>query len=69
MNLKLKQVLLGIAIITAIAVMICFPLIQLWALNTLFVAGSIPYTIWTYLAMMVCNVSTFGGLQPAFRSK
>ena len=55
-------VILALVLITAVCAMIAWPLAVIWALNTLFITLSIPYSFWTWLAMAVLNVSTFGGL-------
>lgn len=52
-------VLLGVLFL---CLFLAWPLVIIWSLNTLFVSLSIPYSFWTYLAVMVLNVSTFGGL-------
>lgn len=51
-----------IVLIAIICVIIAWPLAVIWALNTLFITLSIPYSFWTWLAVVVLNVSTFGGL-------
>ena len=60
--------ILALVLITAVCVMIAWPLVIIWALNTLFVTLSIPYSFWTWLAMAVLNVSTFGGLASTIKN-
>jgi len=36
------------------------PLITIWSLNILFPSLAIPYTIWTYLAMLWVHSSAMG---------
>ena len=60
--------ILALVLITAVCVMIAWPLVIIWALNTLFVTLSIPYSFWTWLAMVVLNVSTFGGLASTIKN-
>lgn len=59
MDDNLKTVLLLIGLILAIVAFFCVPLLQLWALNTLFPILSIPYGFLQYLAMMVLNATWF----------
>lgn len=55
----------GLGALTIVAIVIALiifgPLATIWALNTLFPALAIPYTFWTWLAVVV-----LGGV---FRSK
>ena len=60
--------ILAIVLITVVCVMIAWPLAIIWALNTLFVTLSIPYSFWTWLAVVVLNVSTFGGLASTIKN-
>jgi len=55
-NTALKITLL---IALAIVLIIVSPFISIWALNTLFPVLAIPYTIWTWLAMLVLNSAAF----------
>lgn len=50
--------MLGLAVLI-IGLVIAIPLIQIWALNTLFNLG-IQYTVWTWLAAGVLTGTTFG---------
>jgi len=52
-----------IIIITIVALVVIFgPLALIWALNTLFPVLAIPYTFWTWLAMLcVGGIFTRGG--------
>ena len=52
MNMYLKIISLALGII---ALLIAGPLMTIWALNALFPALCIPYTMCTWLAMLVCN--------------
>lgn len=60
--------ILAVVLITAVLVMIAWPIAIIWALNTLFVTLSIPYSFWTWLAVAVLNVSTFGGLASTIKN-
>ena len=60
--------ILAVVLITVVCLMIAWPLVIIWALNTLFVTLSIPYSFWTWLAMVVLNVSTFGGLASTIKN-
>lgn len=55
-------------VILILAIIILQPLAIIWAINTIAPAMSIPYSFWTWLAIVVLNVSTFGGLHSAIRS-
>lgn len=46
------------AILAGILLLIVWPLVTIWGLNTLFALG-IPYTFWTWLAGFVL-IMTFG---------
>lgn len=54
-----EKTILGIGILgilVYLSVAVCFPLITIWAVNTLlFPAFSIPYSWSTYFAMLVVN--------------
>ena len=53
--------IVSIVVIVALAV-IFGPLALIWALNTLFPVLAIPYTFWTWLAMLcVGGIFTRGG--------
>ena len=60
--------ILAVVLITVVCLMIAWPLVIIWALNTLFVTLSIPYSFWTWLAVAVLNVSTFGGLASTIKN-
>ena len=60
--------ILVVVLITVVCVMIAWPLTIIWALNTLFITLSIPYSFWTWLAVVVLNVSTFGGLASTIKN-
>jgi hypothetical protein len=50
MSLTVKFIAIAALIVLLIAI---GPLLTIWALNTLFPALSIPYTIWTWLAALI----------------
>ncbi len=41
-----------IALLIILAIIVVGPVLMIWALNTLF-ALAIPYTIWTWLAVLI----------------
>jgi hypothetical protein len=43
----------GLAMLLVLALAAAGPLLIIWALNTLFPVLAIPYTIWTWLAVLV----------------
>lgn len=49
-------------ILVAIAFVVFWPFAIIWALNTVFVTLSIPYTFWTWLGVVILQMSTFGGV-------
>lgn len=53
-NVKIAGLVLLILIL-----LIAGPLITIWALNTLFPVLMIPYTFWTWLAMLVLSTGLF----------
>lgn len=55
-DIKLK---IALYIVLAIILIIVGPFISIWALNTLFPVLAIPYTVWTWLAMLVLNSAAF----------
>ena len=65
---NIPVVILVLVLITAVCIMIAWPLAVIWALNTLFITLSIPYSFWTWLAVAVLNVSTFGGLASTIKN-
>lgn len=60
----------GIALILILctAVIVFWPFVLIFALNTLFITLSIPYTFWTWLSVAILQLSTFGGLATILRS-
>lgn len=42
-----------IVVVLVIALIIVGPLLTIWALNTLFPALAIPFTFWTWLAVVI----------------
>jgi hypothetical protein len=55
-NTTLQIILL---VVLAIILTIVTPFISIWALNTLFPVLRIPYTFWTWLAMLALNSAAF----------
>ena len=49
--MKALGVILAVALV--IALIILGPLLTIWAMNTLFPALAIPYTIWTWLSVLI----------------
>lgn len=54
-------------VILILAIIILQPLAIIWAINTLAPAMSVPYSFWTWLAVVVLHISTFGGLNASIR--
>lgn len=48
-------VLLALLLAVLVLVIIFAPFAIIWSLNTLFVALAIPYTFWSWLAVVVLN--------------
>jgi hypothetical protein len=46
-------IFLLLVVILAVAIIAIGPLLVIWALNTLFPALAIPFTIWTWLAAVI----------------
>lgn len=58
MTLNTKKVIVALVImIVAVLSIIFVPFGIIWALNTLFPVLSIPYTFWTWLAVIILNVT------------
>lgn len=55
----MKQAIYVILMGLVIALIFCVPLLQIWAINTLFPVATIPYTFGTYFATMVLNATFF----------
>lgn len=55
--------LLVAVIILLLAFILCWPLLIIFALNTLFPMLSIPYSFLSWLAVVILNISSFGGIQ------
>jgi len=47
-------------VVGAIVLFLLAPFLSIWSLNTLFPTLSIPYTIWTYLAMLWVHSGAMG---------
>lgn len=56
-------------IVFVIFVIVFWPFVLIWALNTVFISLSIPYTSWTWLSIWILQASTFGGIKAAIRNK
>ena len=61
---KLKEgtglVMFAILVVVVFLVVLLMPLAAIWAINCLFPALAIPYSFWTWLAVVVLtNYSTF----------
>lgn len=59
--MKLKIASTALLIVAIIALFAFMPLAAIWALNTLF-SLAIPYTFWTWLAMVVLAVFAKSGI-------
>ena len=57
-----------IILVIAVCLIAAWPLAVIWALNTLFITLSIPYSFWTWLAVVVLNATTFGGLTSTIKN-
>jgi hypothetical protein len=55
----MKKFMLVLFIIMVVVLILLFPFATIWALNTLFALG-IPYTFWTWLAMLIVNSVVYG---------
>lgn len=59
-----SKVVMAAVVILCVAILLCMPIVSIWALNTLFVGvmfkQAIELTIWTYLAMAWVGI-LFGG--------
>lgn len=62
-----KITLLLVLLVVLISVLILWPFVIIFALNTLFPLLSIPYSFLTWLSVAVLNISTFGGLTFALK--
>lgn len=58
--MKSETTVLVIFVILAIALGIAGPLITIWSLNTLFMAGSIAYSFKTWLATLLLQMTIAG---------
>lgn len=69
MFLSDKAKLIGILalVVFAIIVIIVWPLVIIGAINTLFPILAINYGFWQWLAVVVLQLSTFGGLSVTLR--
>ena len=55
----MRDFFLSFGVIAILALIVLSPFVTIWALNTLFPALAIPYTIETYFAMLVLNSAAF----------
>lgn len=65
----MKNVLIFTAVVLILTVVLLWPFAILWAVNTLVGTVVVPYTLWNWLAVVVLNISTFGGLVAAINRK
>lgn len=65
----MKIFLALVLILVFVAFIVGWPLLMIWAINTLAPVMSIPYSFWTWLAVVVLNISTFGGLQATIKAR
>jgi hypothetical protein len=60
----MKEQFAGVAIFGILVVLVLLvvfgPLLTIWMLNTLFTGLAIPYTVWTWLASLVLNLTIAG---------
>ena len=70
MFLSDKAKLIGILalVVFAIIVIIVWPLVIIGAINTLFPILAINYGFWQWLAVLVLQMSTFGGVIAQLRT-
>lgn len=58
MNFQTKSTVAIITLVLILVLIIIFqPLAVLWSLNTLFPVLAIPYTFWSWLAVVVLNLT------------
>ena len=69
MFLSDKAKLVGIlaVFVLAIVVIVFWPLVIIWAINTVLPTLAISYGFWQWLAVVVLQLSTFGGLSVTLR--
>lgn len=65
----MKTFLVGVVLVLSLVVLLLWPFAILWAVNTLVGTVVVPYTLWNWLAVVVLNISTFGGLRVAIKRK
>lgn len=54
----------GIAfILGVIALIVFYPFVLIWSLNTLFASLSIPYSFTSWIAIVILNLGTFGNIR------
>jgi uncharacterized BrkB/YihY/UPF0761 family membrane protein len=56
-------------ILIALLLIIFAPITTIWALNTLFPILAIPYNFWSWLAVIVLNVTVLGGAKELIKGK
>jgi hypothetical protein len=64
-----KVAILLLLLVLLILLFFAYPLLIIWAINTLVPTLAIQYSFWTYIAVCILNFATFGGLSMAIRSK
>lgn len=52
-----------LVILVVIALIVVGPLLTIWALNTLFPMLAIPYTFWTWLAVVLLGAAMKGNVK------
>lgn len=50
---------IALLVLLVIAIIIAGPILTIWALNTVFPALNIPFTFWTWLAVVVLQLQLF----------
>ena len=48
-----KMIMIVVAAVLIIALVAAGPLLVIWSINTLFPALAVPYSIWTWLAVLI----------------
>lgn len=56
-------VLAVLFVAVVLAAILAWPLVLIFALNTLFTSLSIPYTFWTWLSVMILNIGLLGSIR------
>ena len=70
MTNQTKQALIAVVLlIIAVLAIVFVPFGIIWALNTLFPVLAIPYTFWTWLAVIILNVTWLYKPTPKYTGK